>query len=65
MESLKLHIILITALLGLMLVSPPNAAAFPAGTYAENSVLSSGKWVKISVTQSGMYLLSNADLAKM
>lgn len=65
MESLKLHIILITALLGLMLVSPPNAAAFPAGTYAESSVLSSGKWVKISVTQSGMYLLSNADLAKM
>jgi len=34
-------------------------------TYAEHSLLSTGKWVKISVTDNGVYQLSASELKKM
>ena len=33
--------------------------------YAENSVLSSGKWVKIKVTDTGVYQITNNELSRM
>ena len=36
-----------------------------AMTYASNSVLSTGKWKKISVTESGMYKLTYSDIKNM
>ncbi len=39
-----------------------SAAAF---TYAPNSKLASGKWKKISVTESGMYKLTYSDIKNM
>ena len=33
--------------------------------YADHSVLSSGKWVKIAITQDGIYSLTRANLKKM
>lgn len=41
------------------------ACAFDLSTYAESSALSEGKWVKISVSQTGMHLIPTADLRKM
>lgn len=35
---------------------------FDTGVYAPQSVLGSGKWVKVSVEQTGMHLISNARL---
>lgn len=43
-------------------VMPVASSAFSLDTYAPSSVLSSGRWVKISVDESGMYLITNADL---
>ena len=48
----------------LALSRPVPATAFPAETYAGNSVLAQGKWVKISVSETGVYLLSTADLRR-
>ena len=39
-----------------------RAAALPVETYAENSRLASGRWVKISVGASGMYMLTDQEL---
>lgn len=36
--------------------------AFPASKYAKSSVLSNGKWVKISVPSSGLYAITPAQL---
>ncbi len=41
------------------------AWAIDSSRYAPNSVLASGKWVKISVTSSGMHLLSRQQLQGM
>ncbi len=38
--------------------------AFDAENYTTQSKLANGKWVKISVPQSGLYLISNADIRK-
>ncbi|NLT02359.1 MAG: type IX secretion system sortase PorU [Bacteroidales bacterium] len=50
-------------------VSGPINVTYPslrAGqTYAEHSVLSSGKWRKLSVTQSGLYRLTYDDIVKL
>lgn len=43
---------------------PMPSMAFPVEAYAGNSVLAQGKWVKISVSETGMYLLSTADLRR-
>lgn len=34
-------------------------------TYADNSRMSTGRWAKISVTDDGIYLLSNAQMRRM
>jgi hypothetical protein len=38
------------------------AKALDLSTYAENSVLNEGKWVKIGVETNGLYMLTNATL---
>ncbi len=40
-----------------------SASALPPEAYTEQSVLSSGKWVKISVEQTGMHYIPNSTLA--
>lgn len=53
------------ALLAIMLCAyAPSSYALSLSTYADNSVLSEGNWVKVSVPQSGIYMISNADLQK-
>lgn len=42
-----------------------SAQAFSLDTYTANSVLSQGRWVKISVGESGIYALSKATLQRM
>lgn len=39
-----------------------EAVAFPTETYAESSALASGRWVKISVSETGMHFISTATL---
>lgn len=48
--------------LAFAVVSVSGAQAFRDDTYAGNSVLASGKWVKISVPQSGLYAVTPAQL---
>ncbi len=45
-----------------MLLSAIGASAFPVDTYAPASALARGKWVKISVAESGMHLIPTATL---
>lgn len=44
---------------------PIGGKALPLSTYAENSVLAQGRWVKISVAESGVYMLSNSTIRSM
>ena len=54
---------LLSAILLLMAAASPAATyGFTPDTYASTSVLAGGRWVKISVSETGMYLISNADL---
>jgi len=54
---------LLSAILLLMVAASPAAIyGFTPDTYAPSSVLAEGRWVKISVSETGMYLISNADL---
>lgn len=41
-----------------------HAISFPTSTYTEKSVLAEGRWVKVSVKETGMYLLKAEDLRK-
>ncbi|MDE7334779.1 MAG: hypothetical protein K2N10_00520, partial [Muribaculaceae bacterium] len=41
-----------------------GASAFAPETYATQSVLASGKWVKISVKTSGMHCIPTSTLSK-
>lgn len=41
---------------------PQKAGAFSLDTYASSSVLAEGKWVKISVTESGLHIIPTATL---
>ena len=54
----------VTAIISLFLLAmaPLQAAAFSADTYAPSSVLSTGRWVKIRVDATGMYLIPAATL---
>lgn len=45
--------------------SAPLAAGAPTGRYADTSVLSAGKWVKIRVAGEGIYQLTDAQLKEM
>lgn len=49
----------------LAIVPASVARAFSLDTYASESALSQGRWVKVSVPQSGLYLISNDDLRRM
>lgn len=62
-KNIRLCVAALVAVCIAMLASP--AAAFDLSTYAENSRLSSGHWVKVSVKTDGIYMLSNAQLRKM
>lgn len=42
-----------------------TARALPADTYAQNSRLSEGNWVKISVTESGIHFISASQLRQL
>lgn len=55
----------VVAILALSLLSATSAAALSPDTYTASSRLASGKWVKISVPQSGMYTLRAATLKKL
>lgn len=46
-----------------LLTAALSASALSPDAYTQQSVLSSGKWVKISVEQSGMHLIPNSRLA--
>lgn len=54
--------IYISVLIMLAACSGNCAYAFGSDTYAESSVLSRGRWVKLSVEQTGMHMISLADL---
>lgn len=62
-KNIKSYVVGIIALCILML--PTAARAFDLSTYAESSRLSTGRWAKISVTEDGIYMLSNSALRKM
>lgn len=44
---------------------PQRAAASAAGRYAESSVLSSGRWVRIAVEENGVHRITDDELYKM
>ena len=46
-------------------ISPEKATATTRHTYADNSVLASGKFVKIKIANSGVYKLTYEDLNNM
>lgn len=43
----------------------PTTKASASGRYATNSKLASGKWVKVSITEDGLYQFSRSSLKKM
>lgn len=43
----------------------PAQAFEPESTYSRRSVLADGRWMKVEVPESGIYMISNADLRKM
>lgn len=51
-------------LIMLYLCGVSRTTAFQLSVYGDSSVLSEGKWVKISVPKSGVYLITNEDLKK-
>lgn len=51
--------VLVTTLLGTAM----PAAALPVETYAASSVLASGRWVKVSVPQTGLYAIPASTLS--
>lgn len=62
-EKIRYISILTVALFAL--IQPFGASALPLSTYAGSSALSEGRWYKISVTESGLHLISNASLRSM
>ena len=60
---MKLHVMLCAVLLALM--GAGNAAAFNASKYATQSRLATGKWVKISIPETGMYEITYDELRAM
>ncbi len=52
--------IIVTALC--MILTASVAKAFDVSTYTETSALAEGRWVKVSVTASGMYLIPTSSL---
>lgn len=48
-----------------LLTSASGARAFSPDFYAANSRLSNGRWVKVSVSESGIHRITTADLRRM
>lgn len=49
----------------MMSVAAVYAMALPLDTYAGSSVLAEGRWVKVSVKESGVHFLSRSELQRM
>lgn len=62
--NLKLDILKKIYLCALIALSSSwlDAAAFSIDSYASSSVLSSGKWVKVSVAETGIHLITDSQL---
>ncbi|MDE6574821.1 MAG: type IX secretion system sortase PorU [Muribaculaceae bacterium] len=58
----RLYSYIITATFLAILLTPGSAAAFDTDVYAQNSVLSSGSWIKVRVPDDGMYRISASTL---
>ncbi len=54
--------LLLFLILPAAMLLPENAAAFPTDVYASQSVLSEGRWVKVSVKETGMYFIPASSL---
>ena len=50
------------SIIAVVLLSAHRASAFAPDTYAASSALAEGRWVKISVSETGMHLISLSDL---
>ncbi|MCM1164333.1 MAG: type IX secretion system sortase PorU [Muribaculaceae bacterium] len=50
------------SIISIVLATTVSAAAYSPDSWASASVMSEGKWVKISVSETGMHLISLADL---
>lgn len=57
----KLHISIIAILLLIIAFFAPSTHARTAESYATESLLSSGKWVKVSVNESGIHAITASD----
>lgn len=55
----------VALLLALLAGAPAADAAFTSGYFASNSRLSTGKWVKIKITESGMHQITDDELRAM
>lgn len=55
---------LILCIIAIFSLSTTKLFAFDLSTYAEKSVLSENRWVKVSVSETGIHLLTAADLRK-
>ena len=60
----KFHFAIISALAACFMFSQ-SAWAFSTSSYATTSKLASGKWVKIQISENGVYELTSEELAKM
>ncbi|MDE6006980.1 MAG: type IX secretion system sortase PorU [Muribaculaceae bacterium] len=49
----------------LLLLISLNANALPATHYADNSVLSTGRWARVKVSTSGMHLITDTELRNL
>lgn len=62
----NIHILsMISAVMAVLLSIAPEAHALPATHYADNSVLSSGRWARVKVSTTGMHLVTDAELRNM
>jgi len=51
----------VAAIVAVATLTAQHAAAFPMSHYTQSSKLSKGNWVKIKVTESGIYQITDAD----
>lgn len=52
----------IAVVIGVISLAAPSTMAFTVDTYADSSALSDGRWVKVSVSTTGIHRISVADL---
>ena len=58
------HIFKYLIILSFAVASLSTANALPLSTYAPEAVLASGRWVKVSVPQSGIYKITRTQLSQ-